>query len=219
MIFAMPDSPGEFSRFDFPEALPAPFNGIFAILRNNQVGRGTAGQGASTRPERANAVVGAALVREGALHGSKPRRSRPSVQRGKAGQLPGPGPPRLLARRALGLLRTKARGGLAAPPPPCHPDADLAGEDPVCAGPAARHRVWPAVRRGAGRQDRYGVDAQAGGAARAACCRGRTVPGGAPGRGSWQRQAGRCSNRSRWSGGYLPSACVEATRAPPHTAV
>ncbi|KAL4443737.1 hypothetical protein ABPG75_011474 [Micractinium tetrahymenae] len=37
MIFAMPDAPGEFSRFDFPEALPAPFNGIFAILRNNQM--------------------------------------------------------------------------------------------------------------------------------------------------------------------------------------
>lgn len=36
MIFAMPDSPGEFSRFDFPE-IPAPFNGIFAILRNNQM--------------------------------------------------------------------------------------------------------------------------------------------------------------------------------------
>jgi hypothetical protein len=36
MIFAMPDSPGEFSRFDFPE-IPAPFNGIYAILRNNQM--------------------------------------------------------------------------------------------------------------------------------------------------------------------------------------
>jgi uncharacterized protein with NAD-binding domain and iron-sulfur cluster len=36
MIFAMPDSPGEFSRFDFPD-LPAPFNGIIAILRNNQM--------------------------------------------------------------------------------------------------------------------------------------------------------------------------------------
>ena len=35
MIFAMPDSPGEFSRFDFPD-LPAPINGIIAILRNNQ---------------------------------------------------------------------------------------------------------------------------------------------------------------------------------------
>jgi uncharacterized protein with NAD-binding domain and iron-sulfur cluster len=32
MIFAMPDSPGEFSRFDFPE-IPAPFNGIWAILK------------------------------------------------------------------------------------------------------------------------------------------------------------------------------------------
>ncbi len=42
MIFAMPDSPGEFSRFDFPEALPAPLNGIVAILRNNQV-RGRVG--------------------------------------------------------------------------------------------------------------------------------------------------------------------------------
>nr|CAA60479.1 Phytoene desaturase [Haematococcus lacustris] len=36
MIFAMPDAPGEFSRFDFPE-LPAPWNGIIAILRNNQM--------------------------------------------------------------------------------------------------------------------------------------------------------------------------------------
>lgn len=27
MIFAMPSKPGEFSRFDFPEILPAPLNG------------------------------------------------------------------------------------------------------------------------------------------------------------------------------------------------
>lgn len=36
MIFAMPDSPGEFSRFDFPD-LPAPWNGVIAILQNNQM--------------------------------------------------------------------------------------------------------------------------------------------------------------------------------------
>lgn len=36
MIFAMPDSPGEFSRFDFPD-IPAPLNGVIAILRNNQM--------------------------------------------------------------------------------------------------------------------------------------------------------------------------------------
>eukprot|EP01023_Acetabularia_acetabulum_P008106 TRINITY_DN1351_c0_g1_i13.p1 TRINITY_DN1351_c0_g1~~TRINITY_DN1351_c0_g1_i13.p1 ORF type:complete len:565 (+),score=103.18 TRINITY_DN1351_c0_g1_i13:215-1909(+) len=36
MIFAMPNLPGEFSRFDFPE-LPAPINGIIAILRNNDM--------------------------------------------------------------------------------------------------------------------------------------------------------------------------------------
>ncbi|MEW5299673.1 MAG: hypothetical protein WDW36_002664 [Sanguina aurantia] len=36
MIFAMPNSPGEFSRFDFP-AIPAPWNGFVAILRNNQM--------------------------------------------------------------------------------------------------------------------------------------------------------------------------------------
>ena len=29
MIFAMPNKPGEFSRFDFPEVLPAPLNGNF----------------------------------------------------------------------------------------------------------------------------------------------------------------------------------------------
>ena len=32
MIFAMPDAPGEFSRFEFPD-LPAPVNGVIAILR------------------------------------------------------------------------------------------------------------------------------------------------------------------------------------------
>lgn len=33
MIFAMPNKPGEFSRFDFPEILPAPFNGeLFFII-------------------------------------------------------------------------------------------------------------------------------------------------------------------------------------------
>ncbi|KAI4302713.1 hypothetical protein MLD38_038430 [Melastoma candidum] len=37
MIFAMPNKPGEFSRFDFPEALPAPINGIWAILKNNEM--------------------------------------------------------------------------------------------------------------------------------------------------------------------------------------
>lgn len=37
MIFARPDAPGEFSRFDFPQWLPAPWNGIVAILRNNQM--------------------------------------------------------------------------------------------------------------------------------------------------------------------------------------
>ncbi|KAM1270513.1 hypothetical protein ACFX13_032412 [Malus domestica] len=37
MIFAMPNKPGEFSRFDFPEVLPAPINGIWAILKNNEM--------------------------------------------------------------------------------------------------------------------------------------------------------------------------------------
>eukprot|EP00195_Chlamydomonas_chlamydogama_P005866 CAMPEP_0202905030 /NCGR_PEP_ID=MMETSP1392-20130828/32148_1 /ASSEMBLY_ACC=CAM_ASM_000868 /TAXON_ID=225041 /ORGANISM="Chlamydomonas chlamydogama, Strain SAG 11-48b" /LENGTH=577 /DNA_ID=CAMNT_0049592943 /DNA_START=19 /DNA_END=1752 /DNA_ORIENTATION=+ len=36
MIFAMPNLPGEFSRFDFPD-IPAPWNGIIAILSNNQM--------------------------------------------------------------------------------------------------------------------------------------------------------------------------------------
>lgn len=36
MIFAMPNLPGEFSRFDFPD-IPAPWNGIVAILRNNEM--------------------------------------------------------------------------------------------------------------------------------------------------------------------------------------
>ena len=36
MIFAMPDAPGEFSRFDFPK-VPAPWNGLIAILRNNRM--------------------------------------------------------------------------------------------------------------------------------------------------------------------------------------
>ncbi|GLJ11192.1 hypothetical protein SUGI_0146010 [Cryptomeria japonica] len=37
MIFAMPNKPGQFSRFDFPEVLPAPLNGIWAILKNNEM--------------------------------------------------------------------------------------------------------------------------------------------------------------------------------------
>ncbi|KAL2932836.1 15-cis-phytoene desaturase chloroplastic/chromoplastic [Bienertia sinuspersici] len=37
MIFARPDKPGEFSRFDFAEVLPAPLNGIWAILKNNEM--------------------------------------------------------------------------------------------------------------------------------------------------------------------------------------
>jgi 15-cis-phytoene desaturase len=36
MIFNQPDNPGTYSRFDFPD-LPAPWNGIFAILRNNDM--------------------------------------------------------------------------------------------------------------------------------------------------------------------------------------
>lgn len=48
MIFAMPDSPGEFSRFDFPD-LPAPLNGIIAILRNNQVRRWSSRDGCCLR--------------------------------------------------------------------------------------------------------------------------------------------------------------------------
>ncbi|GMH03854.1 hypothetical protein Nepgr_005693 [Nepenthes gracilis] len=37
MIFAMPNLPGEFSRFDFLDVLPAPLNAIWAILRNNEM--------------------------------------------------------------------------------------------------------------------------------------------------------------------------------------
>jgi 15-cis-phytoene desaturase len=36
MIFNQPDSPGTYSRFDFPD-IPAPWNGITAILRNNDM--------------------------------------------------------------------------------------------------------------------------------------------------------------------------------------
>lgn len=36
MIFNQPDKPGTYSRFDFPD-LPAPVNGIVAILRNNDM--------------------------------------------------------------------------------------------------------------------------------------------------------------------------------------
>jgi 15-cis-phytoene desaturase len=36
MIFNQPETPGTYSRFDFPD-LPAPFNGLIAILRNNDM--------------------------------------------------------------------------------------------------------------------------------------------------------------------------------------
>ncbi|KAK4531941.1 hypothetical protein CCYA_CCYA10G2798 [Cyanidiococcus yangmingshanensis] len=37
MIFNMRDRPGEYSRFDFPEKVPAPFNGVWAILSNREM--------------------------------------------------------------------------------------------------------------------------------------------------------------------------------------
>eukprot|EP00471_Norrisiella_sphaerica_P003148 CAMPEP_0184486896 /NCGR_PEP_ID=MMETSP0113_2-20130426/8775_1 /TAXON_ID=91329 /ORGANISM="Norrisiella sphaerica, Strain BC52" /LENGTH=594 /DNA_ID=CAMNT_0026868973 /DNA_START=205 /DNA_END=1989 /DNA_ORIENTATION=- len=37
MIFALPEKPGQFSRFDFPSNVPAPLNGIVAILLNTQL--------------------------------------------------------------------------------------------------------------------------------------------------------------------------------------
>tara|TARA_B100000700_G_scaffold318053_1_gene410501 strand:- start:1262 stop:2671 length:1410 start_codon:yes stop_codon:yes gene_type:complete len=36
MIFNQPDEPGSYSRFDFPD-MPAPFNGVAAILNNNDM--------------------------------------------------------------------------------------------------------------------------------------------------------------------------------------
>ena len=36
MIFNQPEAPGTYSRFDFPD-LPAPINGVIAILRNNDM--------------------------------------------------------------------------------------------------------------------------------------------------------------------------------------
>jgi len=36
MIFNQPDKPGTYSRFDFPD-IPAPFNGVMAILQNNDM--------------------------------------------------------------------------------------------------------------------------------------------------------------------------------------
>lgn len=36
MIFNQPEKPGTYSRFDFPD-MPAPFNGVWAILRNNDM--------------------------------------------------------------------------------------------------------------------------------------------------------------------------------------
>ena len=36
MYFAMQSSPGEFSEFQFPD-IPAPWNGVVAILRNNSM--------------------------------------------------------------------------------------------------------------------------------------------------------------------------------------
>ena len=36
LIFAMPDKPGQFSNFNFPE-LPAPLNGLVAIAMNNDM--------------------------------------------------------------------------------------------------------------------------------------------------------------------------------------
>jgi 15-cis-phytoene desaturase len=37
LIFAMPNAPGTFSRYDFPKILPGPLDGIVAILGNNEM--------------------------------------------------------------------------------------------------------------------------------------------------------------------------------------
>jgi 15-cis-phytoene desaturase len=37
MTFAMKDSPGEFTKFKFPNGLPAPFNMAYAILTNDKM--------------------------------------------------------------------------------------------------------------------------------------------------------------------------------------
>jgi 15-cis-phytoene desaturase len=37
MIFNMRDRPGEYSRFDFPQGMPAPLNGVWAILSNREM--------------------------------------------------------------------------------------------------------------------------------------------------------------------------------------
>jgi len=37
MIFAVQGRPGEFTRFDFPKAVPAPFNFLWAIATNKDM--------------------------------------------------------------------------------------------------------------------------------------------------------------------------------------
>ena len=64
MIFARPDAPGEFSRFEFPD-LPAPVNGVIAILR---CWRGPVGK------RQAVHAVGVQGVHN--RRGSKPQRRR-----------------------------------------------------------------------------------------------------------------------------------------------
>lgn len=142
MIFAVPDSPGEFSRFDFPD-LPAPINGARPCARGCRVMHCCChtGLGSRTLPNRVGGLSAA----------TRPPSSHPHHP-----------PPRPPARRHH---RDPAQ----------QPDAHLAREDSVCAGPAARHRVWPVLRGGAGRQDRQAVDEEAG--ARAGAWAGR--------RGAW----------------------------------
>lgn len=139
MIFAMPDSPGEFSRFDFPD-IPAPLNGIIAILSNNQM---------LSWPEKVRARCSAPA--QGSIPSSCPQQQQ--LLRFCA-------PPR--RRQRLPAAGTSARAAL---PTSCMcPAARRAPPraDPIRARPAACHRRRPALRGGAGQADGHAVDAPAG---------------------------------------------------------
>jgi uncharacterized protein with NAD-binding domain and iron-sulfur cluster len=92
MIFAMPDSPGEFSRFDFPD-LPAPLNGIIAILRNNQArGRArTAGRAAAAHRNSSASGCGNAVCAAWAA-GERKLEMAGHVQHTPAPSRPAPSP-------------------------------------------------------------------------------------------------------------------------------
>jgi hypothetical protein len=135
MIFAMPDSPGEFSRFDFPD-IPAPLNGVIAILRCAAAGAaagGAAGGGAAGGGDAGGGDGG------GGPNGAAGPKLEPPAAAAAGSSLccPGAGgsPAPRPARRSPCAAQAPARSAPHPAPPPRAPRPPRAGTTRCSRGP------------------------------------------------------------------------------------